>query len=130
MWPSSHSEMCYGKSSYGLRLLPNPLSSQLAACLLEVFAKYSCCSSVVVLITLIILVTSSTLALILILVPVLIRIASILSQLLWIFLIHILCLLYCHLPRLTLHSIVLSSVRIKNLPGIILNRIHYTLLLL
>ena len=37
--------MCYGKSSYELRLLPNPLSSQAAACLLEVVAYYSGCSS-------------------------------------------------------------------------------------
>ena len=33
--------MCYGKSSYELRLLPNPLSSQVAACSLEVVAYYS-----------------------------------------------------------------------------------------
>ena len=37
--------MCYGKSSYGLRLLPNPLSSQVAACSPEVVAYYSGCSS-------------------------------------------------------------------------------------
>ena len=37
--------MCYGKSSYGLRLLPNPLSSQVVACSLEVVAYYSGCSS-------------------------------------------------------------------------------------
>ena len=37
--------MCYEKSSYELRLLPNPLSSQVAACLLEVVAYYSGCSS-------------------------------------------------------------------------------------
>ena len=37
--------MCYGKSSYELRLLPNPLSSQVAACSLEVVANYSGCSS-------------------------------------------------------------------------------------
>ena len=37
--------MCYGKSSYGLRLLPNPLSSQVAVCSLEVVAYYSGCSS-------------------------------------------------------------------------------------
>ena len=37
--------MCYGKSSYGLRLLPNPLSSQVAACSLEVVAYYYGCSS-------------------------------------------------------------------------------------
>ena len=37
--------MCYGKSSYELRLLPNPLSSQVAACSLEVEAYYSGCSS-------------------------------------------------------------------------------------
>ena len=37
--------MCYGKSSYEPRLLPNPLSSQVAACSLEVMAYYSGCSS-------------------------------------------------------------------------------------
>ena len=37
--------MCYGKSSYELRLLPNPLSSQVAACSLEVVAYYSGYSS-------------------------------------------------------------------------------------
>ena len=37
--------MCYGKSSYGLRLLPNPLFSQVAACSVEVVAYYSGCSS-------------------------------------------------------------------------------------
>ena len=38
--------MCYGKSSYELRLLPNLLSSQVAVCSLEVVAYYSgCCSS-------------------------------------------------------------------------------------
>ena len=37
--------MCYGKSSYELRLLPNPLSSQVAAYSLEVVAYYSGCSS-------------------------------------------------------------------------------------
>ena len=37
--------MCYEKSSYGLRLLPNPLSSQVAVCSLEVVAYYSGCSS-------------------------------------------------------------------------------------
>ena len=37
--------MCYGKSSYDLRLLPNPLSSQVAAYSLEVVAYYSSCSS-------------------------------------------------------------------------------------
>ena len=37
--------MCYGKSSYGLKLLPNPLSSQVAACSPEVVAYYSSCSS-------------------------------------------------------------------------------------
>ena len=37
--------MCYGKSSYELRLLPNPLSSQVAACLLEAVAYDSGCSS-------------------------------------------------------------------------------------
>ena len=37
--------MCYGKSSYELRLLPNLLSSQVGACSLEVVAYYSSCSS-------------------------------------------------------------------------------------
>ena len=37
--------MCYGKPSYELRLLPNPLSSQVAACSVEVVAYYSSCSS-------------------------------------------------------------------------------------
>ena len=37
--------MCYGKSSYELRLLPNPLSSQVAVYSLEVVAYYSGCSS-------------------------------------------------------------------------------------
>ena len=37
--------MCYGKSSYELRLLPNPLSSLVVACLLEVVACYYGCSS-------------------------------------------------------------------------------------
>ena len=37
--------MCYGKSSYELRLLPNPLSSHVGACSLEVVAYYSGCSS-------------------------------------------------------------------------------------
>ena len=37
--------MCYGKSSYGLRLLPNPLSSQVVACSLELLSYYSSCSS-------------------------------------------------------------------------------------
>ena len=37
--------MCYGKSSYEPRLLPNPLSSQVATCSLEVVAYYSGCSS-------------------------------------------------------------------------------------
>ena len=37
--------MSYGKSSYELRLLPNPLSSQVAACSLEVVAYYSGYSS-------------------------------------------------------------------------------------
>ena len=37
--------MFYGKSSYGLRLLPNPLSSQVAACSIEVVAYYFDCSS-------------------------------------------------------------------------------------
>ena len=32
--------MFYGKSSYELRLLPNPLSSQVATCSLEVGAHY------------------------------------------------------------------------------------------
>ena len=38
--------MCYGKSSYELRLLPNPLSSQVVAFLLEVMSYYSDCSSI------------------------------------------------------------------------------------
>ena len=37
--------MCYRKSSYELNLLPNPLSSQVAAYSLEVVAYYSGCSS-------------------------------------------------------------------------------------
>ena len=37
--------MCYGKSSNELRLFPNPLSSQMAVCSLEVVAYYSGCSS-------------------------------------------------------------------------------------
>ena len=37
--------MCYEKSSNEPRLLPNPLSSQVAACLLEVVAYYSGCFS-------------------------------------------------------------------------------------
>ena len=37
--------MCYGKSSYELRLLLNALSSQVAACSLEVVAYYSGCFS-------------------------------------------------------------------------------------
>ena len=37
--------MCYGKSSYELRLLPNLLSSLVVACLLEVVAYYFSCSS-------------------------------------------------------------------------------------
>ena len=37
--------MCYGKSSYELKLLPNLLSSQVAACSLEVVTYYSGCSS-------------------------------------------------------------------------------------
>ena len=37
--------MCYGKSSYELRLLPNPFSSHVAACSLEVVAYYYGCSS-------------------------------------------------------------------------------------
>ena len=37
--------MCYGKSSYELRLLLNPFCSQVAACSLEVVADYSGCSS-------------------------------------------------------------------------------------
>ena len=37
--------MCYGKSSCELRLLPNPLSSQVATCSLEVVAFYSGCFS-------------------------------------------------------------------------------------
>ena len=35
--------MCYGKSSCEPRLLPNPLSSQVAVCSLEVVACYSGC---------------------------------------------------------------------------------------
>ena len=86
----------------------------------------------IVLIALIILVTFPTLTLIqiLILVPVLICITSILSLLLLILLIHILCLLYCHLSRLTIHSTVLPSTRLVDLLRIILNRIHCTMLLL
>ena len=37
--------MFYRKSSYELRPFPNPLSSQMAACSLEVVAYYSGCSS-------------------------------------------------------------------------------------
>ena len=37
--------MCYGKSSYEQRLLPNPLSSQVVACSLEVVSYYSDYSS-------------------------------------------------------------------------------------
>ena len=37
--------MCYGKSSNGLRLLPNPISSQGTAYSLKVVAYYSGCSS-------------------------------------------------------------------------------------
>ena len=37
--------MCYGKSLNEPRLLPNPLSSQMAVCSLEVVAYYSSCSS-------------------------------------------------------------------------------------
>ena len=37
--------MCYEKSSYELRLLPNPLSSQVAACSLEMVAYYCGCFS-------------------------------------------------------------------------------------
>ena len=37
--------MCYGKSSYEPRLLPDPLSSQVAACSLEWVAYYYVCSS-------------------------------------------------------------------------------------
>ena len=37
--------MCYGKSSNEPRLLPNPLSSQMLICSLEVFAYYSGYSS-------------------------------------------------------------------------------------
>ena len=37
--------MCYGKSSYELRLLPNLLSSLVVVCLLEVMAYYFDCSS-------------------------------------------------------------------------------------
>ena len=128
--------MCYGKSSYELRFLPNLLSSQVAACSLEVVAYYFGCSSS----------HSSnysdysdylspTLALILmlVLVPVLIGITSILSLMLLILLIlliHIPCLLYYHLPRLTIHSAVLSSTRLADLRGVILNGIHHTLLFL
>ena len=36
--------MCYGKSSYELRLLPNLLSSLVVVCLLEVMAYYFDCS--------------------------------------------------------------------------------------
>ena len=37
--------MCYGKSSYELRLLPNPLSSQVVVCSLEMVVYYFGCSS-------------------------------------------------------------------------------------
>ena len=37
--------MCYGKSSYKLRLLPNLVSSLVVVCLFEVMAYYSDCSS-------------------------------------------------------------------------------------
>ena len=37
--------MCYGKSSNEPRLLPNPLSSLMAVCSLEVVAYYSGCFS-------------------------------------------------------------------------------------
>ena len=37
--------MCYEKSSYELRLLPYPLSSQVVVCSLEVVAYYSGCFS-------------------------------------------------------------------------------------
>ena len=37
--------MCYGKSSYDLRLIPNLLSSLVVVCLLEVMAYYYGCSS-------------------------------------------------------------------------------------
>ena len=37
--------MCYGKLLNEPRLLPNPLSSQMAVCLFEVVAYYSGCSS-------------------------------------------------------------------------------------
>ena len=37
--------MCYGTSSCELRLLPNPLSSQVVACSLEVVACYYGCFS-------------------------------------------------------------------------------------
>ena len=89
-------------------------------------------SPAIILVVLIILVTSPTLALILILILVLVLICipSILSLMLLILLIHILCLLYCHLPRLIIHSTVLSSTRLADLPRVILNRIHYTWLLL
>ena len=83
-------------------------------------------SPTIILVVLIILVTSPTLALILILipVPVMICITSILSLLLLILLNHILCLLYCHFSRLTIHSNVLSSTRLTDLPRVILNHIH------
>ena len=37
--------MCYGMSSYELRLFPNLLSSLVVVCLLEVMENYSDCSS-------------------------------------------------------------------------------------
>ena len=37
--------MCYGKSSYELRLLSNLISSLVVVCLLKVMAYYSDCSS-------------------------------------------------------------------------------------
>ena len=37
--------MCFGKSSYELRLPPNLLSSLVVVCLLEVMTYYSGCSS-------------------------------------------------------------------------------------
>ena len=86
----------------------------------------------IVLITLINLVTSPTMALILILilVPVLVGITSILPLLLLVLLIHILCFLYNHLSRLKVASTVLSSTRFADLPRVVLNSIHSTLLFL
>ena len=111
--------MCYGKSSNEPRLLLNPLSSQVAGCSLEVVAYYSGCFSSHNYGRSDYLATSLTLALIMILVPVLICITSILSLLLFIMMIHILCLLYYHLAQLIIHSTVLSSTRLADLPRII-----------